>query len=303
MTESGKTPERGRPRTVNGLGLGLAGLVFVSAILFGLLAFPSLTGGEGHVEKNAAAQPDRGAAVRSLLNDPPTRAYIRKFTETFPSAAAGLKTSLDEAARRGASEAEAGMIILTAGSNEILGSLERLSKADIRYFNGLLNLASSRLSALSQSGAAYCAGSDLVEYAALSEQQLYRAIFDQIGPGKPAYDFALEVNGMLLDAIGDARSNPKNYARPARSDMQALQTLGLAVLTDPDVSALLTTEGESRTAMDSVLERVNFCELGVRLIGRVDGLPEMTKERVWYEALYQLRVNGIRRIIWQLSTY
>ena len=75
------------------------------------------------------------------------------------------------------------------------------------------------------------------------------------------------------------------------------------MLTDADITRLLTTEGKSRSEMDEVLDEVNFCELGTRVIGRVERLPEETKSRLWYEGLRQLRINGIRRVIWMISTY
>ena len=65
----------------------------------------------------------------------------------------------------------------------------------------------------------------------------------------------------------------------------------------------LTTEGKSRTEMDAALEAVDFCELGLRMVNRIDGLPQSTKGRVWNEALTQLRTQGLQRMIWRLQGY
>jgi hypothetical protein len=290
-------------KTGGGLLLGFAILLLVTGAIAAVVAFPVLSGGEGRSDRAAGVGPDQDTPLLDLVSDPDSKTYLNTLDATFPSAANQLRGQLIEARRRDAPEAEVSLMLLKAGYEPLIGSLDRLSKADIRYFNRVLSLTEDRIETLSQSGARYCLGSDLVEYASLAEQQLYRTVFDHIEPGDPLYSYLLEVNGLLFDAVRDARSDPNIYARPSQSDMGALQTLGVSVLTDPDITLLLTTEGKSRSEMDAVLETVDFCELGLRMIGRVDGLPSQTKERIWYEGLRMLRINGIRRLVWMMQTY
>lgn len=292
-----------RRRTGGGLWLGAIVSALVAGAFAVLVAVPSLTPGDNVREVETEAPASDRIALTDLAPDPRTRTFFNTLDATFPSAADELRLALIAAEARGADEAEKSLIILKAGFDPVMGSLDRLSRADIRFANEILSLTRTRLEALDASGAPYCQGSDLVEYAGLAEQELYRTVFDHIEPGDPLYVYMLDVTGLLLDAIRDARAYPKQYAGPSRSDLGALQTLGLSMLTDADITRLLTTEGKSRSEMDEVLDEVNFCELGTRVIGRVERLPEETKSRLWYEGLRQLRINGIRRVIWMISTY
>ena len=164
-------------------------------------------------------------------------------------------------------------------------------------------ISEEELTSLSASGAPYCVGSDLVEFAKLSDQQLYRAVFDRVGHGDALYEFGLELNGLFLDAIREARAAPVNYDRLNASDMQALQRLGLSVATNPQIMLMLTTEGKSRTEMDKVMASVNFCDLGVKILGRVDELPDTTKGRVWAEAMRQIESGNWRYTLYRYTGY
>ena len=293
--------QRKRGRST-GLWLGLAAALLVGAVFVTLVAFPSLTGSvRDEVETPLA--PDGEAQLAELGEDEVTRAYFDRLDRTFPSAAQDLRDTLVEALERGAPDGEIGLIVLQSGLDDIYANLDRLSKADIRYFNQLMDLAESELADLSQSGAPYCQGSDLVEYSDLSEQEAYRFVQARVEPGDPLYEFGLEASGILLDAIRDGRSNPKNRAALSRADMSAIQSLGTQLLFDSDITLLLTTEGKSRREMNAALEKVNFCDLGVRLIGRVENLPEPTRERLITAGLDRLRYYGIRRLIWMMSAY
>lgn len=292
-----------RTRTGGGLWLALGVSVVVTAIIFALIAYPALSGGDGRTEVAATLEPEDDTPLADLVEDARTQTYLNTLDATFPASANELQAALINARRRGADDAEINLMILQAATGEIMANLDRLSRADVGYLNEILSLTSERLETLNGSGEPYCQGSDLVRFAGLAEQDLYRTVFEYLETGDPLYEYLLDVNAILLDAIRDARSDPQVYARPGQSDMNALQTLGLSIITDPDITLLLTTEGKSRTEMDEALDSVNFCTLGTRMIGRVQNLPEQTKGRIWYEGLRQLRINGIRRIIWMLSTY
>ena len=296
--------ESDKAKSGGGVLLGVGTFVLAGLVVGALVVFPGLTGGDGVQERpsetQAAAQ---DTTLENMFSDRPTQIYLDKLASTFPSSASDLRTRLNEARSRGADDEELGVLVLQSSAGDIYGSLDRLSKADVRFFERLLTFASDKLTTLSASGEPYCNGADLVEYAGLAEQDLYRTVLERARHGTPLYEAGLELNGLFLDAIRDARSNPHYYDRLSNSDMGALQTLGLAMLTDPDMVRLLTTEGKSRTEMDAALEAVDFCELGLRMVNRIGGLPQTTKGRVWNEALTQLRVQGLQRMIWRLQGY
>lgn len=297
-------PDGGKGKAASG-GTWIVAAAFVLALAVTgfLFAWPSLTGGQISDEVASDREAEAEAALAELGEDPLTRTYFRKLDSAFPAEARQLRETLLVALERGVPEGEIGVLLLQAGSEPIMQSLQRLSKADIRYANEVMELTRSRLEGLSASGAPYCMGTDLVAYAELAEQEAYLLLQSYLAPGEPLYDYSLETLTILLDAVIDARIRPQNRGYPSRADMSALQTLGTGALFDSDLTLLLTTEGKSRREMDAALETVNFCDLGVRMIQRVENLPEMTKARLWTTGLDYLDRYGIRRIIWMMSAY
>ncbi|MEM5515395.1 hypothetical protein WNY37_00440 [Henriciella sp. AS95] len=282
-----------------GLIFGLATVALVSVLFVGVLYFPSLTG-PGKSEVAASEQPEN-ITLLSAFEDEPTRTFIRKLRRTFPSEASALERDVLRARSRGADEVELGLIVMQAGTHAVASSIDRLSMADEIYAERILETTSQALRELSASGAPYCKGSDLIQFAKLSDQELYAAVFDRVGHGAGLYDFGLELNGIFLDAIRDARADPIIHGRLTSSDMGALQRLGLSVMTNPDLMLLLTTEGKSRSEMDAAVASVNFCDLGAKLIEQVNDLPDGTKGRVWAELWIQVERDGIERMFYRYA--
>lgn len=283
-----------------GIVFGLVTVAIVSALFVGVLYFPSLTG-PGQAEVPGLSDTSADRSLVEAFDDAPTLAFIQKLNAASPSAANELEREVRRAKARGADKVELGILVLEAGTKAVADNLTRLGRADVDYFNRILDHTSTSLQALSRSGAPYCKGSDLVEFANLPDQQLYAAVFDRVGHGAGLYEFSIELNGIFLDAIRDARAAPVSYARLNASDAQALQTLAFSVMTNPDLMLLLNTEGKSRAEMDEVLEAVNFCDLGVTLIGQVDSLPDETKGRLWSELWLQVERDGIERMFYRYA--
>ena len=286
-----------------GLGFGLAVIGVVTVVFFAILNMPSMTGpGKSPVEKTRADTAPE-TTLFTTFEDEATRDYIAALRETFPSAASDLEDAVRKASARDADRVELGLLVLQAGADDIATSAGRLARADVEHVNALLDLSQTALQDLSRSGAPYCKGSDLIHFASLSEQQLYSAVFDRVGHGAGLYEFGLELNTILLDAIRDARASPVLHGQLSAPDQQALQRLGLAVMTDPQIVRLLTTEGKSRSEMDAVMRDVNFCDLGVKILGRVDELPDTTKGRVWAEAMRQIESGNWRYTLYRYTGY
>lgn len=285
-------------KPAGGLGFGLLVLACVSAVFFTVLYLPSLTG-PGKQAVPGLSETGGENALLAAFEDEATRIYLGKLQATFPSAAAALERDVRQAARRDADEVELGLLVLRAGAEDIASSIDRLGKAETRYFNELLDISRQALTALSQSGAPYCKGSDLIVFAGLSDQELYRAVFDRVGHGSGLYEFALEFNGVILDAIRSARRNPVLHGPLNTSDQQALQRLAFAVMANSDIMKLLSLEGKSRREMDEAVSAVNFCTLGATLVSQVDELPEGTKGRLWAEVMRQIATGEARRTFYR----
>ena len=292
---------RDKSGTAGSLGFGLAVTGLVAGLFFIILQFPSLTG-SGTVEAGRIDTPyESTGVIEATFSDAATLAYAEKLRQTFPSAARDMESRIERATRRGADEVELGLIVLQAGADDIASSLPRLARADTGHINDFLTLSASELQSLSRSGAPYCMGDDLMMFAGLAQQEFYRAVFDRVGHGAGLYEFALEANGILLDAIREARADPVLHSPLAAPDIQALQQLGLSLMTNPQLGRLLTTEGQRRSEMDAVLAETNFCDLGVTLIGQVEALPDTTKGRLWAEAMRQLESGRWRYTIYRYT--
>lgn len=285
-----------------GLVFGLVTFGVVAALFAGVLLFPELTGpGRKAVPDAVATEADAG--LLAAFEDDATKTYIRKLQATFPAAAQDLERDVKKANARGADKVELGLLVLQAGAEDIAGDIDRLGRADVKYFNALLDLATTSLKDLSRSGAPYCKGSDLMSFAELSQQQLYAAAFDRVGHGAGLYNFGLEFNGIVLDAIRDARSDPVQYGAMTSGDEQALQRLAFSMMANPQIMKLMTLEGKSRREMDAALGTVNFCDLGAQLISQVDSLPIATKGRLWAEMSRQVTSGNARRTLGQYGAF
>jgi hypothetical protein len=292
----------GNDKSGGGLAFGLITIGVVSALFIGVLFFPSITG-EGKAPVPGLAEEQADPSLLTAFEDTPTQVYLTKLQRTFPSVANDLQRDVNKARSRGADNVELGVLVMQAGYTEIEDSFERLARADVRYFNEMLDLGINGLTDLSRSGAPYCKGSDLITLASLSEQQLYAAAFDRVGHGAGLYNFGLEFNGIVLDAIHDARANPRNYGPLTPDDQRAVQTLMLGLVTDPQIMKLMTLEGSSRAEMDRAMEQVNFCDLGATILRKIDALPQDTKGRLWSEVMSQAAHGGIERQMRQLSRF
>ena len=288
-----------------GLGVGLVLTGLVAALVLGALWYPPITGrGVSPVERaDQSAERSADALFREVYGDAATLDYIGKLRRTFPAAATDLEERVRRAVGRGADSEELGLIVLQAGARDIASSADRLARADTRHIDALFALVSNELEALKVSGAPYCIGSDLVRFAGLSEQQLYRAIFERARHGEALYDFVLAANGIMLDAIQDARQAPVLRSQLTAADMKTLQTLGLDLFTNPSIVRLLTMEGRPRTAMDEVLAETDFCALATTILNRIDQLPVGTKGRLWSETMLQLESGRWRYTLYRLTGY
>ncbi|WP_084398456.1 hypothetical protein [Henriciella aquimarina] len=287
-------------KTAGSLGFGLAVTGMVAALFFGVLKFPGVTG-SGVYPVPGTASPASSETLERAFEDEATRAYVEKLQATFPAAARDLEDQIRRAKGRGADEVEIGLLVLQAGADDIAGSVGRLALADVEHVDALLTLSQTALQELVRSAAPYCEGSDLMMFASLSKQDLYRAVFDRVGHGAGLYEFGLTFNGILLDAIRDARTDPVYHGVLDVSDQQALQTLGLSLITKPEITALLTTEGKSRSEMDAVMANTNFCTLGGDILTEVEALPQETKARLWGEAMRQVESGNWRYTLYRYT--
>ena len=94
-----KTDRTGRG---GGLWLALGVGVIVTAVMFALVAYPSMTGGDGQAELSNTLEPADDTPLTDLVDDPRTRTYLNSLDATFPAAANELQAALINARRRGA---------------------------------------------------------------------------------------------------------------------------------------------------------------------------------------------------------
>ncbi|MEE2878694.1 MAG: hypothetical protein VX593_06790 [Pseudomonadota bacterium] len=287
-----------------GLGFGLAVTAAVAALFLVALYFPSVTGsGKAEAGKAVIVEQPSSGVLEATFSDKPTLDYVTKLRATFPSAATDLEDQVERATRRGADNIELGLLVLQAGARDIAGSADRLARADAEYVDVLIQLSTDQLSELQRSGAPYCMGNDLMMFAGLSDQELYRAVFDRVGHGAGLYEFMLAFNGILLDAIRDARADPVAREPINYADQQSLQALGITLMTKPQIVRLLTTEGKARSDMDAVLADTDFCDLAKQIATQINDLPEPTKGRVWAEGMHQVASGRWRYTLYRYTGY
>lgn len=289
-------------RSANGLGLALAATCITTVIFFALVFMPGVTG-QGTSEAGKADGYSSGRdALETNFDDSPTKAYIEVLRDAFPTKASDLEAEVSSVRAGGRADTQLGLILLHTGAEAIWDNLDRLARADVEHFNALLDHIRHGLEMLSASGAPYCMGDDLFAYASLPKQAFYKEVFKHLERGTPLYDFATRTETLLIEAVSDARQDPVLHSRITAPDQASLQELGLSLMTDLRLSRLLTTEGKRRTQMDAAFSGTDFCDLGIDIITKVDGLPDVTKGRLWATMMRLLESGAWRWYLYQLQT-
>ena len=116
-----------------------------------------------------------------------------------------------------------------------------------------------------------------------------------LGYGSEFYNWTLDFSIITLDAIEDARLNPKTYSGLTPSDAAVLQRAAMGLIAAPQIMQLMMLQSSSPADAKRAMANVNLCDLGLSVEKVFRGLPKGTRERMWGEMTKEIRSGGMGR--------
>lgn len=276
----------------SGLIFGVVTVLVISIAFFGVLMWPNKSTDKNIPMADATQEASQLAAT---LDDEVTRTYLASLNRIAPQSAARLETAAAKAAKGGANKDELALLVMDSLGEDLVSNAKSLAKADVRHFDAILDISEKGLRSLSQSHSKWCTGRHYERYVGMSPAGLQQVVQDEFGYGSPAYEWGLQVNIIALEAIEDAKSNPRNYGRMTAADEMAMQTVAMRMLTNPQVMQLMTLQGASQADQMRAVRNLDFCSLAVSGIDAVQSLPNDTRARLWVEGFHEINNGGLER--------
>ena len=238
-----------------------------------------------------------------MFPDEATETYLTRFAEVDPQIADDLTRRLNQARRVYTSTNEQALIVLASAWTRDLDTMAHLEYAPADNVAALVNHLRDGLRSLTDSGAPYCLGRDIQRFALYSEQDFYRLYLELLAYGEPGYEYAIETETILIDAVGKARLDPSVRTGPTYGDQRFVQDIGRSLLFDPEMSAMFFAEGKGKAVMDEAMGDVDFCAIGVRVLDQVSAMPKETQARYWSEGVRQVRSGAAMRAFQSMFVY
>ena len=166
-----------------------------------------------------------------------------------------------------------------------------LARSDVKYFTAMIDDVNNGLKSASRSGEKLCKGSTYTSLQNMNEVQVGRFLEREILSKKEIREFALKLNRRMLEAILEARKNPKNYGPMQASDQRAVQNMARKLMFQPEFLGIAMSMNSGRNP-EAALAKIDVCELGHVVLRTINQLPEQTKGRIWAQAIAEVEKNG-----------
>jgi|GEM_PF-3294004 len=262
----------------NELWFGL-GILAVAAIVFlAVWKGPDLMSGGGAAK--FAGGPER-ARVAAVFPDERMQDVILSMKEIDPVGYADFARGFD----RG--DTTATMQVGFTEWNQLfyISNMDALAYIDMKYVDRVMAVSRERLRALSAEGSRWCKGSTYIAYQRMPQhrvqEELKRLVAGADKPGTPLYEFNLEMNLIMVEAIAEAKRKPKHYGKPGTDDMMTLVMTAEGLKKAPEFAMFRS----GREPSPSEIARADVCLMGSKLLKVAIALPKSTKGKLWQAGL------------------
>lgn len=255
-----------------GLVIALAAILFLAIVLWPSGSKPA-----------AALQSVSATPLAVELNDAETIAYLTVLQRVAPQAASELHKQADAAIASGADKNELAILVLGALGDDLENAHDILFKADVKYFDKILNVTQTGLARLSAHAPKFCRISHYEELTTNGSDDALTEFLAMLNYDSAGYKFALELNQVLLEGIEDGRKSPNNYGRMNAEDERAFQALMMRMMTNSKVKIAMQVQSMPPAEQKRAFAKLNICDLSNEVIAGVQSLPQDTKKRVMGE--------------------
>ena len=220
----------------------------------------------------------RTALAVEAFPDEDGKAFMTSLATHYPKSHGKLLDALADQAMAGAERDELYVTLNLWTTNFAVDVLPATARTGAEGFDTAVALFNEGLQ-LVEAEAGGCTGKKL--QAMISPESIQKLTrYD----GK-AYHFIMRANRDFVELAAKGRNAPKIDTRLTANDTTALQSTFFSLVSDPQVSNLMTSAMNSsmdQLAMqDHVMESLNICQLGRAVAIKLEKLPAGTKARLW----------------------
>ncbi len=296
----------GKPRGSDSTVLfGVLTIVVVAAAFFGVLFWP--TGSGESVTRTIVAENEAGApnhAVLTMLKDKRTARYIAALERIDPSTSKDLNADAARLIARGGSKDDMAKLLQATWRNDTADNYQRyLARVDVKHINALLDFTQDALGDLSSKRSKWCKAATYENLASKPGTELLDSLINGFEYKSALYNFSMEGNAILFEAIADAKENPKHHGRMTSSDEAAIQGLAMKLMLNPEIMKLSKMSSMSSSGQSDAFRKVNICKLALVAVDAFDSLPNDTKGRLWAEGMRQAKGGDLQRAMGQMGGF
>ncbi|MEQ3746036.1 MAG: hypothetical protein ABNH53_07360 [Henriciella sp.] len=279
------------------LVFGLIIVAVMAIILIGILIMPTNSG------KSGSKIQVGDSVLLSELEDGATRKYILTLNRVSPHAGKRLEAKAIKAIANGDGKADLAILAMEAMDDELPAYLSSLKKADVKHFDAMLQLSERGLGQLRRSNSKWCKAGHYERFENLSPAEAEELVKGAFTYPSAGFAWGAELNTIFLEAVEDAKSNPKSYGKLQSSDERALQALAMKLMTHPSVKNLSKIKARNRQEAKRIMGNMDICGLAMTGIDAVQGLPKQTRGRLWATGLKEIDGNNLERQLRKLSAF
>lgn len=264
-------------------GASSENLIVVSVLALAVILFLAIVLWPNGSKSGAALQSASATPLALELDDAETIAYLTVLQRVEPAAARELHKQAETAIASGADKNQLAMLVLGAMEDDLENAHDVLFKADVKYFDKILNVTKLGLARLSAHAPKFCRISHYEALATRGSDAELTEILALLDYDSAGYKFALELNQVLLEGIEDGRKSPNNYGRLTAEDEKAFQALMMRMMANSKVANAMRIQSMPPAQQKRAFATLNICDLSNEVIAGVQGLPQDTKKRVMGE--------------------
>jgi hypothetical protein len=221
------------------------------------------------------------ALAREAFPDSQGREFMASLATKFPEDHDNLLGKLADAAAKGA-DRDTLMLSLSEWTVEFAPSkLAAIGRTGADGFDKVLTIGADALDLLESAGEGRCTVEALQSLASNPESLAKLGAY-----GSKGYKLNMRATRMLVDLAAAGQNAPPAATVLLPQDEQAIQSVFLSMMQDPQVMSLMRMSMNGQTQGEAAAN-LNICDLGHAAIGKLKTLPSDTKSRLFGMALSQ----------------
>jgi hypothetical protein len=271
-----------------------AGVVVLSA--GAAIAAPSVFGALNSGQVKSIAELvmglDRGQMKAVLATeafpDAEGRAFLAALKQNFPESHNRLLEGMVNIANTGGDRDDMVMGLTQWGMEFAPSNLEYIGRTGAEGFDSMLHVVTESLDVLRKTTGNCSMGS--IKQLLENED----AVMNASRYGSDVYKVTMETNRSFVELAAKGRNAPRPVARLNADDENALQSVFISFVTDPQMMQLAqqATRAGNRADMEQTLEaNLDICQIGRSIIVKLERLPAGTKSRILATVLNPDAIN------------